>query len=83
TLNATVNPKGLATSYRFEYGPTTAYGASVPVPDGSAGSGFANVEKANSVSGLTASTTYHFRIVASNAEGTTFGSDLTFTTPSS
>ena len=33
------------------------------------------------ISGLTASTTYHFRIVATNNSGTTYGSDRTFTTP--
>ena len=32
------------------------------------------------ISGLTASTTYHFRIVATNSSGTTYGSDRTFTT---
>jgi hypothetical protein len=32
------------------------------------------------ISGLTANTTYHFRIVASNADGTTLGGDSHFTT---
>ena len=32
------------------------------------------------ISGLTASTTYHFRIVATNSAGTRYGSDRTFTT---
>jgi len=32
------------------------------------------------ISGLTATTTYHFRIVANNSSGTTYGSDRTFTT---
>src|SRR5438132_14348467 len=32
------------------------------------------------ISGLTANMTYHFRIVAHNAGGTSFGSDRTFTT---
>jgi hypothetical protein len=35
---------------------------------------------AANVSGLTASTTYHLRIVATNSSGTTYGSDSTFTT---
>jgi hypothetical protein len=34
---------------------------------------------AANLSGLTASTTYHFRIVATNSSGTTYGSDSTFT----
>src|SRR5207248_8500246 len=32
------------------------------------------------ISSLTASTTYHFRVVASNSAGTSLGSDRTFTT---
>jgi len=35
---------------------------------------------AANISGLTASTTYHFRIVATNSSGTTYGSDSTFAT---
>jgi streptogramin lyase len=80
TLNATVNPNGLETEYRFEYGTTTTYGTSVPVPDKSAGSGSSGVEVSEGISGLKASTTYHFRVVATNAEGTSFGKDETFTT---
>src|SRR6204780_762633 len=36
-LQAQVDPGGAETGYRFEYGPTTAYGSSAPVPDGSVG----------------------------------------------
>lgn len=32
--------------------------------------------------GLSSSTTYHFRVAASNADGTSFGDDATFTTTS-
>jgi hypothetical protein len=39
TLQGTVNADGSSTSYHFDYGPTTSYGASVPEPDASAGSG--------------------------------------------
>ncbi|MGA9314353.1 MAG: neprosin family prolyl endopeptidase, partial [Solirubrobacteraceae bacterium] len=37
TLNGTVAAKALETTYHFEYGKTTAYGSSVPVPSGSIG----------------------------------------------
>ena len=37
TLHGYVSPRGLATSYWFEYGPSTAYGSRVPVPQGSVG----------------------------------------------
>lgn len=78
TLNATVNPKGLATTYSFEYGKTTAYGSKTSGKE--AGSGFANVEASQTISGLEPNTTYHFRVLATNAEGTSKGADKTFTT---
>ena len=78
TLRGSVNPNGLATSYRFEYGPSTAYGSSVPVPEEAIGSGTANVKVAQPVSGLEPGTTYHYRVVATNAEGIAYGKDLTF-----
>lgn len=80
TLLALVNPRGLATTYRFEWGASTAYGNSVPVPDGSAGSGTSNVEVKAALSGLEAGKTYHFRVLATNSEGTTATEDRTFTT---
>jgi subtilisin family serine protease/streptogramin lyase len=79
-LNATVNPNGLATTYRFEYGTTTAYGSSAPIPDEAIGSGTSEVKVAEPLEGLTPNTTYHYRVVATNAEGTVKGEDQTFTT---
>lgn len=78
TLNGTVNPSEQETSYFFEYGTTTAYGQKTT--EASAGSGTSPVEKSAAVSGLMPSTTYHFRFIAKNAGGTTFGTDRTFTT---
>lgn len=80
TLNGTVNPEGQAATYHFEYGPTTAYGTSVPVPDGSAGSGSAAVAENAGVTGLTAGTAYHYRLDAANGTGTANGPDQQFTT---
>ena len=76
-LNGSLNPHGLTTTFHFEYGLTTSYGATTP-PQNRSGNTPQNVSA--NISGLTASTTYHFRIVASNAEGTSFGGDRTFTT---
>jgi trimeric autotransporter adhesin len=76
-LNALVDPHGLATSVHFQYGPTTSYGLTT-APQTRSGNTFLNIGA--NVSSLTASTTYHFRIVASNTAGTTMGSDTTFTT---
>lgn len=78
TLNGNVNPNGLATNYHFEYGTTTSYGTNTSTV--SAGSGTSNVAVTASISGLIAASTYHFRLVAVNSDGTTYGNDLTFTT---
>ena len=77
-LSGTVNPNGLATSYLFELGKTAAYGMTSPVA--SAGSGTVSLTVQMTASGLTPSTTYHFRLVAENAQGKVYGSDSTFTT---
>jgi hypothetical protein len=83
TLHATIDPDGLPTTYRFEWGITAAYGASAPAPEASAGSGLTDVPVELLVEGLAPGTTYHYRVVASNTfEGgsTTVGADRTFTT---
>lgn len=69
TLNATLNPHGAPTSYRFEYGTTTAYGASAPALAGPKegvpiGSGEADVQVSQHIQGLLPDTTYHYRVVA-------------------
>ena len=64
---------------KFEYGTTTAYGSSVPCSP-APGSGDSPVAVSASVTGLAANTTYHFRIVATNAGGTSKGADETFKT---
>jgi hypothetical protein len=77
-LNAEINPKGLDTTYRFEWGTSTSYGNSVPVPDADIGSGSSDVLVSQHLSGLSANTTYHWRVVATNSIGTTDGQDHTF-----
>jgi ABC-type phosphate transport system substrate-binding protein len=80
TLNATVNPGGAAVSEcRFEYGTTTAYGASAPCAS-SPPAGNQPVAVAAAVSGLSKGTSYHFRVVAANVAGSAKGSDGTFAT---
>lgn len=82
TLNATVNPQRSATSYWFQYGSSTAYGAQTPTA--SAGSGTQPTDVSSAVSGLSPLSEYHYRVVASNCNGcqagTAYGADQPFTT---
>jgi hypothetical protein len=78
TLNASVNPNGQQTSYEFQWGPTTGYGHETTF--GSAGTGTSAVTETAALTDLAPGTTYHFRILAVNASGTTVGSDMAFTT---
>jgi hypothetical protein len=76
-LNGSVDPHGLTTTVYFQYGTTTSYGLTTAIQS-KTGNTYQNVVA--TIGGLTASTTYHFRIVATNGAGTRYGSDRTFTT---
>jgi hypothetical protein len=78
TLTGTVNPQGEATRYFFQYGTSIAYGGQSQVGDAGSGNGATGVSAA--IGALTPNTTYHFRLVASNAAGTTYGHDASFKT---
>jgi len=80
TLNAKINPKGQATVYQLEYGTDTNYGTKIPVSPEAIGSGSEDVQVSRSVVELQAQTIYHYRVVATNASGTTDGPDRTFKT---
>ncbi len=81
TLRATINPRGGATTYWFEYGTTTAYGLKVPLSAASAGSGSVPTEVNVAAEGLNEGSTYHYRVVAENEVGVAHGEDLNFKTP--
>ncbi len=82
TIEAQINPMGSASTYHVEYGPDTSYGTRAPVSiDAVVGSGNEYVTVKQALSGLQAGTTYHFRVVATNANGTTDGQDYTLRTP--
>jgi sugar lactone lactonase YvrE len=80
TLNGSIDPQGVATTYHFEYGTSTAYGTNVPVPDASAGAGSSRELVSEPITGLQANTTYHYRLTASSANGTSHGEDSVFRT---
>ena len=80
TLNATVNPNGRNVSEcYFEYGEGESYGSSVPCSS-LPGLGESPVDVSAALPGLNMETTYHFRIVATNRAGTSYGGDQRFTT---
>jgi hypothetical protein len=78
TLSGTVNPQGESTSYVFDYGTSTAYGSQTAVA--SAGAGTKAISVTQSLTGLAPGTTYHYRLAATNANGTTTGHDVSFKT---
>ena len=76
-LDGSLNPHGLPTTFHFQYGRTTSYGLTT-APQTQTGNTVRNVSA--NISSLTASTTYHFRIIASNSDGTRLGGDRVLTT---
>jgi hypothetical protein len=80
TLGATVSTEARA-SVHFQYGTSTAYGSGTPAQQLGYAAGAQGIT--GPVSGLAAGSTYHFRVVAENAGGTTYGADQTFTTTAS
>jgi hypothetical protein len=80
TLSGSANPNGtMMLDCHFEYGTSTAYGATAlcgPTP----GAGTSAVPVSAQLAGLKPSTTYHFRLVASNLAGASAASDQTFKT---
>ncbi|MBO0746701.1 MAG: hypothetical protein J2O47_00035 [Acidimicrobiaceae bacterium] len=81
TLRATLNPGGEPTTYHFEYGTDTSYGSSTH--EAGPLDGNADRPLAELLDGLAPATTYHVRLIATNASGTTTGPDAAFTTSAS
>jgi hypothetical protein len=78
TLNGSVNPEGVATSYHFEYSTDFSYGSKTPEVD--VGSGSSPVAVTAGIAGLSPNLGYHYRIVAKNASGSILGPDQPFMT---
>lgn len=82
TLSGKINPQGEDTHYFFEYGPTTSYGSRAPISEeADIGSGTTSHAVSQEITNLEINTTYHFRVVARNGEGTSVGADREFRTP--
>ena len=78
TLTGSIDPRGQPATYRFDLGPTIAYGSSTPtraLPD------TAPATVSEKLLALTPGTTYHYRLVGTTACGSEVALDATFTTP--
>ncbi len=75
-LNASISPGGQNASAYFDYGVSTVYSSRTPLVNfgGTAG------PYSCTITGLTAATTYHYRVVGENATGAGYGADVSVTT---
>jgi hypothetical protein len=77
TVTGTVNANGEATTYHFDYGPSINYTSqTISEPISSTTGELVDA----GLTGLSPNTVYHYRIEATDAWGTSYGADQTFTT---
>lgn len=79
TIAGGIYRNGLDTHWWIEYGSDNTYGSQTAPVD--IGAGAAPVSVTGYLSQLAPDTLYHYRLVAQNSLGTTYGYDYTFTTP--
>jgi hypothetical protein len=75
-LKGTIEPGTAGATFHFEYGETSAYGNTVPVPDAHTLPGGVSQQ----LFGLSPNTVYHYRLVAQNSSGIDYGADRVFKT---
>ena len=80
SISGTVDPEGVETSYAFEVGTDTTYSGARIYGEVGAGEGRETI--AATLGDLAPGTTYHYRLSATNMDGTSYGQDMTFTTAS-
>ncbi len=78
-ISAMITANNASTTANVEYGLTTSYGSNAAMTPASITGSTATAASAN-LTGLTPNTTYHYRISATNAVGTTNSPDATFKT---
>ena len=76
-LNAVINPHGVEAEYHFEYGPTTSYGTTMPIPDATIPPDGSDETVTQHLDGLNGGV-YHFRVTAKNIYGESVSIDQTF-----
>ncbi|MFP5361608.1 MAG: fibronectin type III domain-containing protein [Thermoleophilia bacterium] len=80
TLNGRTNAHGLPSTYSFSYGTAADLAGATVIGPFNAGTKTDLQERSRNISGLTACTTYHFRIEATNSVGTGTGEIRSFRT---
>lgn len=75
SLNGRIITNGHDTDYYFQYGATTGYGTDTATDTVST-----DTAVSVNVSGLNEGTSYHYRLVVTNSQGTSYGSDQAFRT---
>ena len=78
SVNGKVTPRGLFTSYWFEYGLTESLGSRTTSQN--IGSGYAPLTSPAYITGLSKNTKYYFALVAENQYGRVIGNQYTFVT---
>ncbi len=78
TARAAIDPSGISTTYRIEYGTTPAYGNLTPARTLAGGDGPVNVEIP--FFSLAEGTEYHYHVIVENEAGTVEGPDQTLVT---
>jgi NHL repeat len=86
TVTGSLKREDLETSYYFQYGTSSAYGKQAPEPAGEVPAALEEKEEKQpkaiqaQLAGLVPNTSYHYRVVAKNGYGVTYGEDRAFTT---
>ena len=81
TLNAEVNPNGSSTTARWQYNTSSqSWGTATVTGSQTVGAGTSSVGIQQAITGLSGSTTYYVRCQANSINGSTNGSEITFTT---